>query len=351
MDPDDNLNLVQPVNPWSGSAWSMYTEYYQWSPTSNSNSDSFSVESGQTLHGAIVYDESTDSYELTQTIVETGDVSTQTVPCQSGKAYRVPYIVYEKTFPCKDYPSDEIVTFNIVAAECDGKDCLNDIEWSSAVKDDNCNMQANIVSQSEISITWDTSAASVYDDYTRRELLELNRGSSEWANAAADELLAQLDLDLDLEDSNGSVCPGSGAWISHASCDMNVAFTDACADVVTEVNARVAGQYADWHDPHNNGTYTIKDASADQMSLERTTGDGKYTDKMILTFTDNGSGGCSVGACSESQVTSYIDYSTNYCNLHSLFCADAGCYPQNAGLTYTESFNTCSAHDDVCLAV
>ena len=29
MDPADNLNLIQPVNPWSGSAWSMYTEYYQ----------------------------------------------------------------------------------------------------------------------------------------------------------------------------------------------------------------------------------------------------------------------------------------------------------------------------------
>ena len=26
MDPDDNLNLVQPVNPWGGDSWSMYTE-------------------------------------------------------------------------------------------------------------------------------------------------------------------------------------------------------------------------------------------------------------------------------------------------------------------------------------
>ena len=26
MDPTDNLNLIQPVNPWSGSSWSMYTE-------------------------------------------------------------------------------------------------------------------------------------------------------------------------------------------------------------------------------------------------------------------------------------------------------------------------------------
>lgn len=32
MDPSDNLNLVQPVNPWMGSGWSMYTEYFQCTP-------------------------------------------------------------------------------------------------------------------------------------------------------------------------------------------------------------------------------------------------------------------------------------------------------------------------------
>ena len=53
MDPSDNLNLVQPVNPWSGSSWSMYTEYFQWSPTHNSNSRQHSVEAGQTLHGQL----------------------------------------------------------------------------------------------------------------------------------------------------------------------------------------------------------------------------------------------------------------------------------------------------------
>ena len=26
MDPSDNLNLIQPVNPWGGSSWSAYTE-------------------------------------------------------------------------------------------------------------------------------------------------------------------------------------------------------------------------------------------------------------------------------------------------------------------------------------
>ena len=49
MDPADNLNLIQPVNPWSGSAWSMYTEYYQWSPEHNSNSRSYTVQAGRSV--------------------------------------------------------------------------------------------------------------------------------------------------------------------------------------------------------------------------------------------------------------------------------------------------------------
>merc|ERR1719198_2642851 len=48
MDPNDNLNLIQPVNPWLGRGWSMYTEYFQWSPTHNSNSKSYDIEAGQT---------------------------------------------------------------------------------------------------------------------------------------------------------------------------------------------------------------------------------------------------------------------------------------------------------------
>ena len=93
MDPSDNLNLIQPVNPWSGDAWSMYTEYFQWSPVHNSNSEQQPVEAGQTLHGSLVYSKEDDSYVLTQKVLETGATSSQTVKCQSGKAYKVPYIV------------------------------------------------------------------------------------------------------------------------------------------------------------------------------------------------------------------------------------------------------------------
>jgi hypothetical protein len=39
-----------------GSApWNMYTEYYQWSDGYNSNSDSYNVNAGQTLHGVLTY--------------------------------------------------------------------------------------------------------------------------------------------------------------------------------------------------------------------------------------------------------------------------------------------------------
>jgi hypothetical protein len=121
MDPADNLNLVQPVNPWSGDSWSMYTEYFQWEPEDNVNSREYSVESGQTLHGSIVYNSAQDSYVLKQTIVETGETSSQTVKCQDGKKFTIPYVVYEKTFPCYTYPPDQIVTFTNIIVECDGQ--------------------------------------------------------------------------------------------------------------------------------------------------------------------------------------------------------------------------------------
>jgi len=178
MDPGDNLNLIQPVNPWQGGifggSWHMYTEYFQWSPVSNSNSPSKKVESGQHLHGALVYDSTSDSYELTQTVVETGAKSSQTVKCQNGKKYTIPYVVYEKTFPCKDYPPDGIVTFTEIVVECDGSDCASKVKWEPKVMDANCNMKAVINGTDSISITWDTSLRSKYDNFTATELYELN---------------------------------------------------------------------------------------------------------------------------------------------------------------------------------
>lgn len=88
-------------------------------------------------------------------------------------------------------------------------------------------------------------------------------------------------------------------------------------------------------------------SSSSRLELHRTTGDGKYTDKMIFSLSDNSSGGCDVVACSESQVTSVKDFSTNYCNLHDLYCSDQGCNDASSGLKYTEKIDECSSgqHD------
>merc|ERR1712136_13613 len=172
MDPADNLNLIQPVNPWSGSAWSMYTEYYQWSPEHNSNSQSYSVQAGQTLHGALVYSAADDSYTLSQTVVETGETSSQVVQCQSGKKFVVPYVVYEKVFSCYTYPGDGKVSFRNIIVECDGKDCTQDVQWEARIKDVN--------------------ARSAYDNMTRTELINLNAHG--WGARFAAEALKQAEI-------------------------------------------------------------------------------------------------------------------------------------------------------------
>jgi len=127
-------------------------------PTHNSNSRQEPVKGGQHLHGSLVYDKGTDSYTLTQAVVETGAKSTQVVKCQAGKKYTLPYVVYEKAFPCGDYPPDGIVSFNVDVAECDGKDCVSDIKWAAKNEDQkHCGMEAHISGDGKnISITWDT---------------------------------------------------------------------------------------------------------------------------------------------------------------------------------------------------
>ena len=105
-------------------------------------------------------------------------------------------------------------------------------------------------------------------------------------------------------------CPGSAA-VGHASCQVTVDFPTACAVVQGEVEARIAGENG-WKDPHNGGKYSLL-STVGGLEISRVTGNGKYTDNMSLGFKPQGAG-CRLEACSESQVTSIIDYSTNFCN-------------------------------------
>ena len=75
------------------------------------------------------------------------------------------------------------------------------------------------------------------------------------------------------------------------------------------------------------GGSTKSPSAPSTLWLNRTTaGAGSYTDRLELKFAVAGSG-CQLDACSESQVTSYADFSTNYCNLHDLYCGAAECVP------------------------
>jgi len=133
-------------------------------------------------------------------------------------------------------------------------------------------------------------------------------------------------------------CPGSSAWV-HAKCEVSVEAHAECGDVMAEMDGRVAGiAKGTWHDPHNRGIYSILGREAHELSLQRRTGNGKYTDKLTFTFDKTSSGKCKIQGCSESQVTSVADFSTNYCNLRMMYCGSAdGCKPVAKDFTIVES--------------
>ncbi|CAE7412974.1 unnamed protein product [Symbiodinium natans] len=100
----------------------------------------------------------------------------------------------------------------------------------------------------------------------------------------------------------------------------------SCADVMEEIRARVTSD--SWVDPHNKGTYTLLSEAKDELDIQRVTGNKKYTDKIIFSFSDFGGAkpACGISACSESQGFSIGDFSTNYCNIRNLYCGkEDGC--------------------------
>ena len=133
----------------------------------------------------------------------------------------------------------------------------------------------------------------------------------------------------------------------------------SCKDVQAEIVARIAGQSTGaWHDPHNNGTYTLVSQSTGRLDTSRVTGNKKYTDKQTFTFQTSGCGeprfrllsytrvmlfdvrssSCIVSGCSESQVTSVYDASTNYCDLRMLYCSqEQGCHPVTSSFAVQET--------------
>lgn len=171
IDTSDNLNLLQPVNPWSGSSWSMYTEYYQWSPSNNEDSDQYGVSAGDQLYGKITYNgDAKQSYTLSQTDVTTGQTSSMTIPVQKlngvHKNYTVQYIVYEKVAQCYQYSPDQKVVFSDIKVLCNGEQIQP--QWTTGVVEDVCDFRAKIVSPSQVEITWNVDGAPPTPDQLQR---------------------------------------------------------------------------------------------------------------------------------------------------------------------------------------
>lgn len=131
--------------------------------------------------------------------------------------------------------------------------------------------------------------------------------------------------------ASGSMkCPGSGAWFGHAKTQVTAIAMTTCSNVKAEIEARVQAQQG-WVDPHNGGTYALVSSSVAEIETSRTAnpkhslGGFKYVDKQIFTLSDRNSQ-CEISACSESQGSSKMDFSTNYCDILNLYCGSAdGC--------------------------
>lgn len=132
----------------------------------------------------------------------------------------------------------------------------------------------------------------------------------------------------------------------HAGCELTAQFSNPCSDVHDEISSRILGQYKNWHDPHNNGTYKISEEQAtDKFSMERTSGSAstvKYVDKVKFLLSSSSEGtACDLFATSDSQVFSILDFGTNFCNINNLYCSDESCRPFKR-LTYTYKVNKCT---------
>jgi len=126
---------------------------------------------------------------------------------------------------------------------------------------------------------------------------------------------------------------------------MTISFASASCDVVQkEIVARLQGTDG-WQDPHNRGTYALLETGSSPLTIRgsRVTGNGKYTDKFGFDLVSiDGGKGCELSGCSQSQVFSVLDASTNYCNLRSLYCnLSDGCKNVNTNLVYKEKYLNC----------
>eukprot|EP01147_Barroeca_monosierra_P007226 gene7226-9689_t len=161
IETSDNLNLIQPVNPWTGSRWEIYNvnrphhpnkflEYFQWVPTHNQNSQAHVVKPGDVLFGSVTYNPSRNSYVMYHKDITDGWSVTTEIPIQrarSGefKKYNIIYFVFEKEWDCDQYPPDGEVTFYDIKVQFNNQTVSP--TWTTSYVDDVCNNRAHVLNE------------------------------------------------------------------------------------------------------------------------------------------------------------------------------------------------------------
>eukprot|EP00434_Breviolum_minutum_P022871 symbB.v1.2.020180.t1/scaffold1684.1/size105940/3 len=139
---------------------------------------------------------------------------------------------------------------------------------------------------------------------------------------------------------NGQACPGSPVdWDHHSSCMESRRFHNPCSHVQEEIEKRIAKNADRKKLP---GTYELLATQSGSCSKgSRATSPyavpGPFTDLFgfIYEAPVGESQQCLLTSCSESQVPSLCDFSTNFCNLFNLFCNEMdGCETLAHDLSY-----------------
>jgi exosome complex RNA-binding protein Csl4 len=179
IETSDNLNLIQPVNPWSARSWSIYNEYYQWSPTHNENSASIPVNAGDIVYGRVTFNEAQQVYEMYHSDLKSGKSVSMNVGVQKAnngqyKNYTITYFVMEKDCPCDEYPPNDVVTFYNIKVEWEGQQV--NPKFTTSYVDNVCDCRAHILNETSVQITWNSAATEEKDVETFKKLQVNNCG-------------------------------------------------------------------------------------------------------------------------------------------------------------------------------
>jgi len=137
-------------------------------------------------------------------------------------------------------------------------------------------------------------------------------------------------------------CPASPPNTTLPSIKLQAIVKLPCSKVKSEMAARISGA-SGWKDPRGEGTYTMglpvqKGPVWSELNMTRQRDLDTAADQMSWGFVDLKLE-CIIIGCSASQDSVYngTDDSTNYCNLHNLYCNDANCAPITESTKYNES--------------